>query len=252
MHRAAEILIERLGRPGEFDFHPGTAYAGDDRRLGQYLLTTAFHGCLGAAIDHFHAATVLVVQGRVVHVSADSSLARGILENAAAAFWMVHPSSRQKRLEHVLKWWAKNAIDQQKATDHLPATANRGATRGQQHAKIQAVATQNQITAKVTGGYTSTTAVEYFTGYAKNSLDGGDIGVRLAWQICSGFAHGRPWASMGVLNQQHFPSATVGVSNVRFTSDLATALYPISTGYELLLAVLREHQRRGRIQARSV
>ena len=41
----------------------------------------------------------------------------------------------------------------------------------------------------------------------------------MAWQVCSGFAHGRPWANIGMNEMETHSTADEGVSLVRLTSD---------------------------------
>jgi hypothetical protein len=41
----------------------------------------------------------------------------------------------------------------------------------------------------------------------------------LMWQVCSGFAHGRRWASLGMNATEIKPGPDEGVSTMRFTSD---------------------------------
>lgn len=190
LRQVAETLKDRIAKRGEFDFATGTSYAGDDARLNPYLMSTAFHNCLAASIDHLHAATVLVVDVQVLHMSAGASLARGLLENAAVAFWMLRPQSRPERRLRTLRWWAKNANDQQAGTSGLPESA-RGQSKDEIIARLIEVADRNGVEGSVTGGYTSTAALTYADDVAV-SKDGSHIGPLLPWQLCSGFAQRSP------------------------------------------------------------
>ena len=70
------------------------------------------------------------------------------------------------------------------------------------------------------------------------------MGVLLAWRLCSGFAHGRPWAFLGVLEQERVTVADSDVLEVRLTNDFARSLYPVLAGMHLTEVVLRLQQQR--------
>jgi len=243
----AEVLIRRSGTQEEFATKPGSALAGDDRALGGYHLSTAYRMCLTASIDHLHALTTLIVDQEILHLAAPASLARGTLETAATAFWLINPKSRDERITRTLRWWSKNATDSDRATANLKSVGGQPAATV--IAKLAAVATARGLDGKqATKGMTSTEVVTYAQDNA-TSKDGDKIPVLFPWQLCSGFAHGRPLAYMGSLNQEPLPTADPTVQNVRLTNDLSRALYPALTGLHLIESGLRAH--RGRAQGGS-
>jgi hypothetical protein len=42
---------------------------------------------------------------------------------------------------------------------------------------------------------------------------------RIMWQLCSGFAHGRQWATLGMSELEISPTIDQGISLVRATTD---------------------------------
>ncbi len=108
-------MMQRVGTDGEFGLAPGSSLAGDDQASAPYQLSHAVRACLMAATDHLHAAKVVVVDQGTVHVAAPSSLARGALETLFAAYWMLHPVSRDERVTRALRWQAQNMRDAGKA-----------------------------------------------------------------------------------------------------------------------------------------
>lgn len=91
-------VMERVGDPHDFPVQPGSALAGDDKASAPYQVSHAFKQCLTVAVDHLHAARVLILGPAdrphvqpIVHMSAHAALARGALENLAVAFWIRHP-----------------------------------------------------------------------------------------------------------------------------------------------------------------
>ena len=66
----------------------------------------------------------------------------------------------------------------------------------------------------------------------------------LFWQLCSGYAHGRQWAYLGMSEQEHFKTPDPGVLNVQLTTDPGRLLYPTLAAYQLLIDVVELIQQR--------
>lgn len=77
-------------------------------------------------------------------------------------------------------------------------------------------------------GAVSTTGI---VSYADQHLG---IQVLFAWQLCSGFSHGRPWAALGLLERHELESSEEGVVLMRQTSSLDRALYPTAVAFGVL------------------
>lgn len=233
-------MMERVGTRGEFSVASGSSLAGDDRASDPYQTSHALQMCLTAGVDHLHALKELVLGRGVVHVAAPASLARGALENFGVAYWILGPADRSERILRTLKWHAKNAKDGSTALAPLPSM--NGLSLEQKLAKLYAVASRRGLLNKdVKAGYSSTEAVTY----AEVSAPDLPLGVVLPWRLCSGFAHGRPWAYLGSLNRVEERSETdPDVVNVQLTSDLSKVLYPSLAALQLLERYLRLYERR--------
>lgn len=226
-------LMDRAGADNEFEVQRRSALAGDDRGSAPYQVSYAFRQCLNAAIDHLHAAKLLVVDLRVIHIAAPASLARSALENAATAYWILHPRRRDDRILRALRWQSRNIRDQHTAASHVSPTPLEA-----QLGKVAAVAAARGLNAGIaTGGYKQSTVMA-------EVAQATDLHVDFVWQLCSGFAHGRPWAYLGALHQQRMPTANPDVLSVRLTSDQALALYPNLEALHLIEAVLRLWEQR--------
>jgi hypothetical protein len=231
-------MIERVGSRGEFPIQPGSVLADDDVASSPYQVSHAVRMCLNAAVDHLHAVKVLVVDAAVLHLAAPSSLARGALENLSAAFWILHPDERDVRVERCLRWQAVNMKDGERATSAMGASPERKSleTKLQQLVRVGAAI---GIPAKtIRGGYSSTEAVAYANDHAAAGA------VLFNWQLCSGFAHGRPWAYLGSLTRETSASDEPGVQHLRLTSSQALALFGPLTSMHLLQSFLRLYQAR--------
>lgn len=238
-----ERMMERVGTEGEFPVGDGSSLHGDDSAASPYQVSHVLRLCLTAAVDHLHAVKVLVVDTGVLHVAAPSSLSQGALENLATAYWIVGPSKRDERIERALRWHAQNVKDSDKASAGLNLPNHK--TRESKLQKLYTVGATRGIGEKtIRDGYRSTAAVEY-TGANAPDLP---LGVVLPWMLCSGFAHGRPWAYLGSLDREE-SARDDDIINVKLTSDLGRALYPALSALQLLERFLRPLQQASAVES---
>lgn len=232
-------MMERVGTEGEFPVAPGSSLAGDDAAADPYQVSHVIRLCLTAGTDHLHAAKVLVVDKRIVHVASPASLARGALETLATAYWVLQPAQRDERVTRSLRWHAKNMKDAETAVGHLKLSGH--PPLEEKLAKLDAVAAKRSLdTKQIRRGYTSTEAVKCAEEHAPNL----PLGVTLPWRVCSGFAHGRPWAYLGASDLDVTDPGEGGGVSVRLTSNLAKALYPSLAAIHLLEQLLRLYEQR--------
>lgn len=234
-----DMLLTRISDKDDFPIRPRSSLARDDEWASPFQVSHAVKACIVAGVDHLHACKVLIVDAQTLHLAAPGSLVRGCLENLATAYWMLHPTSRAERVTRCLRWHVKNAHDQDQALRPLDLTSFK--PKDGRLARIAEVA-QRRVGVDVPAvarGYTSTAVV----AYADTNLDSG-LGVLLPWRLCSGFAHGRPWASLAFAAREEHPTADPGVMTIRFTSDLTRALYLTRAAMNLVDAVLRIHEQR--------
>lgn len=232
-------MMERVGTEGEFPVAARSSLAGDDRASNPYQVSHILHMCLMAGVDHLHAVKVLVIDQGVLHVAAPSSLARGALENFSAAYWILGPAQRTERVSRALRWHAKNFKDSDTATSPLGPHMHSPLDPKMQ--KLYAVGAARGISNRtIRAGYASTEAVRYAEAEAPNL----GLGVVLPWRLCSGFAHGRPWAYLGSLDLEKTPGPSSDITHVRMTSDLTRALFPNLAALHLLERFLHLYQQR--------
>ena len=234
-----ERMMERVGTEGEFPVGAGSSLAGDDAAAAPYQVSHVIRMCLTAGTDHLHAAKTLIVDQGLVHVAAPSSLARGALETFATAFWILQPTQRNERVTRSLRWHAKNmhdaevAVGERDLAGHIPLK--------EKLARLDVVANKRSLDlGAIHAGYTSTTAVKC----AEENLPDLPLGVVLPWRVCSAFAHGRPWAFLGISDIDVAPTEDTEILEVRFTSNLMKALYPTLAAVQLLDRLLRLYEQR--------
>lgn len=219
----------------------GSSLAGDDARSAPYQVSHAVRALLLFGIDHLHAVKTLVVDHRTLNVTAPFTLVRGALENLSIAYWILHPSLRNDRITHTLRWHAQNYSDSHKALaaaslpNHIDAN-----TKIQ---KLVAVASAQQIpwtaSTREEKGFGSTEIVRYagLNGVkSKNTL--------FYWQMCSGFAHGRQWAVLGASDTTSEPTSDPTVQHVGISADPQKVLQVSRGAWQLFVDVVDLYQLR--------
>ena len=240
--RLIDALVARSDLRGEWVPQPGSSLAGDDRASDPYQVSHAVAQCLMAAIDHAHAVKSLVVEHQMLHAAAPASLARGFIESMATAFWLLHGPSRVERVGRAMKWHVRNVHDQAEAVGDIVSLTQSGRSPSERIRRVVDIATAAGVEdqAYIERGYRPGQAVAYADREA--GLSG--IGVLFSWRLCSGVAHGRPWAFLGMLEQERVTTAGSDVLDVRLTNDFARSLYPVLTGMHLTEVVLKLHKQR--------
>lgn len=232
---AIQSVMDRMQDPTDFRVFPQSVLAIDDAATDPYHVSHSARWCLTSGVNHLHALKTLVVDDQMLHSAAAYGLARGALENLGAGFWILHPHERAVRVEHDLRWWTTNFKDQERATGSL----NGRPTLTARLDRVEALArSANCDLTKIRNGYSSTEAMKYSNDHSSATRS------HLVWQVCSGFAHGRPWANiaMNVMEQQ--PTDDAGVSLVRLTADHRRLLAATMPAMKLLEDLLRLYRDR--------
>jgi hypothetical protein len=136
-----------------------------------------------------------------------------------------------------LRWWAQNARDQHKANVG-------GATKDGVIARIKALARARGLDPDRATAWPSSTDLVTYADSEARTLGGERIRVLLPWQVCSGFAHGRGWVQMGMLQTETVREVRLGVQQIRLTNSLDRILSVAQPGFHLLAATLRVHLKR--------
>lgn len=231
----APIIDELMRQAGAKppDVPRRSAMSGDDTATAPYYTSHAVRQCLTTAVDHLHAVKQLVYEDRILHLAAPASLSRAVIENAAAAIWMLHPASRAARVERTLRWFSRNVRDQYSSVPDLSPR-----TRDEMLQDIAAIAAHRGLDEETaTSGYKMSTAV-------KEAEQVVGLHLTFAWNLCSGFAHGRPWTSLSALDREELPTSKPGTTTLRLTNDSARVLYPVLCGLFTVQEAMRLDQQR--------
>lgn len=223
-------LAAQSAEVGSWTVTSGTSLAGDDRQTRPYQTSHAVQACLVAGIDNLNGLRYMMFgppdasdRRATIHQAAHYLLSRGAIENFATALWMVKPPSRPERVTRTLRWHAQNIRDMQSALDRLPVESS-SRTRERKLEDVEQVLSRavGHIPPKFRNGYTATEVVKYVDTVC--AQDNAMLSTHFIWQLCSGFAHGRPWASLGFLEREELETDDPDVLHARMTSDLPRAL----------------------------
>jgi hypothetical protein len=209
-----DVLARRIGESEPFPVVEGSALTGDDRAVLPYSVSYVATASLSSAIDHLHALKSLVWDARLLHTSAPATLARSAIENSVTGLWVISPDRRDERVSRSLRWYAQDARDKDRAL----------AGRGPQNAEEKLDRFRSIADAR---GISSTKAVSRFTiTEAFEDLRNAGCEVpEFEWRIASGFAHGRSWASMGLLERDELPLGDEHNVVLRLTNSDQMALF---------------------------
>jgi hypothetical protein len=193
------------------EVEPKSPLAGDARNSESLQVAHAAWAGIVHSIDHLHALRALLIQAQVLNLGAPYTLARSAMENAATAVWLLEPAQRLERLRRRLKLAHHEAWEEGELHKLLPAKALKGKRSAQERmAAIRALAVQGGLDASAVAGRFSYEKV--IKAAAKTTLREDDKPdpdklsseelAAVMWRLCSGFAHGRTWASMSWLERQ--------------------------------------------------
>lgn len=225
-------LVERVADPDDFPVLPGSSLAGDDQAAHPFEVSHAVRHLINASVDQLHGAKTLLHVVRFEHLAVGSTLARAALENVATAIWILGPRGRDDRIERVLRWHARNYLDERSTVGHLVGDAP------DRHLdQVQQAADARGITTPVVNGYKVSTPIdgaEQFTS----------VRVRFLWSVASGFAHGRPWAYQGLLHRESIRVDDHGGGTYRLTPRNDVGIWLPLEAVHLLAELLRLRDRR--------
>jgi hypothetical protein len=201
------------------DLGPGSALVGDDRASNPYKVSQSALRALSIATEHLHAFEALIVEAGYLHLSAPFTLIRASIETASSAVWLLEPTSRSERVLRSLRVGVGDAIDGDRVATELGLPVNR--PLAERRAQVDTLARRVGHVGVVRPA-TSTEIVRAASAAAGSALD-----VLAAWRTCSGFAHGRVWAMLSVLDrEEQLPGSSSGDVLLKVTSSLDRVLWP--------------------------
>lgn len=209
----------------------GSSLWADDAKTFPHNLSHGVQHALGVSVDHLQCLRSTVRQfdrnGRptnVIHMNAQYSLARGALESAARALWLVDPSNRLERVTRRLRMAYKELGDSHSVRELLDAPTARTLVERQDDllGLLVAAGTPEEKALRV---------LKQGPGYG-DILN--DVGSRLRvgaspelgpvvckgiWKACSALAHGDHLGAVNFLDREELESDG-RVALVSFTGSI--------------------------------
>jgi hypothetical protein len=149
-------------------------------------------------------------------------------------------------VERTLRWHVKNVAHQHSALDRLDLQTNRSREEKLSQLEAMVSAAVGHVPPRFRNGYTTTEVLRFVDETNPDCEANAFLSAQLVWQLCSGFAHGRPWASLTFLEQETKLTDDPDILSVRLTSDMHRALLAPKEALHLLEWLLRLHDERNR------
>lgn len=216
----AEVVarIDELARAtslGMPQVEAGSSLARDDDATSPVQLSHAAWTALTIASDHLSAYRALIVDAQQTRPWAHHTLLRAAIENAATAVWLLAPSKRTTRIERRLRLAADDINESADAQRLHGLKSPSGRTREQRLNKIAAIARRAGLPGSLKWhGYGA--VIREAAADARTNA----VALELAWRLGSGLAHGRSWASIGLLNREHHSDPDDPVQMVAMSAPL--------------------------------
>ncbi len=242
MFARIEDWLGMTGLPSP-EIEPGSPLAGDARKSPEHQVAHGAWMGVVHAVDHLHAVKTLIADARVVHPHATYTLLRSAMENAATAMWLLEPPPRPERLRRRLKLAHHEAWESSQVRKVLPTDAPVGKRSPQERMDaVRDLARSLHLDPSDVSGRFSYESVVRSAGEA--SKLGADLSA-LLWRLCSGFAHGRYWASLSFLERTEIARAgESGVLDVRLSSDVDQVLTVAQAPFLFTSTALRLYDQR--------
>jgi len=194
--RLVQLIDEWFARTSAppAEVQPGSELDEDDRATEYLHVSHMVTISLIHAVDHLHALRTLLVDARVLHTSADFTLIRSGLENAATAVWLLAPQHPQERRLRRLRLALADAKDAVEVFDMVKQPTRSLAER---RADVVDIAARSGIEERALG--TRQPGFEAIVRAASHHVGDGEL-HQLVWKGCSGLAHGRQWATVALLH----------------------------------------------------
>lgn len=216
---------------------PNSSLVADDAKSAPYQVSHGVEQLLGVAIDHLHALGGLLLEARLLHVSAPFTLTRSAIEAAATGLWMLSPGGRPERVVRRLRHAAQDARDMDTVVGELQVPAPRPLT--DRLSEMQAIGDA------IAGRHVSLRAFKITDIMTEvDHLPASHMEVKAAWRICSGFAHGRLWPSLSMLDREVQPGRLRDDAAVRITNSMDRVLWASWVGHDPVRETLRLHSQR--------
>ena len=232
----------------------GSPLYGDARNSPSLQVAHAAWTAIVHSVDHLHAFRALLGQAQIINLGVPYTLLRSAMENAATAVWLLEPRQRPERLRRRLKLAHYDAWEEGNVQELLPAKALEGKRTAQERmVEIRALAVELGLDPSDVAGRLSydkiirAVAETTFPDDKESTPDKlpPEDQAALVWRLCSGFAHGKNWASFSWLERQ-IARSEAGVHLLRLTGGVERLVMVASFPIALTSRALELYEKRRR------
>jgi hypothetical protein len=232
-----EQAHQQRGEPERFAVEPGSSLDGDDQVTKPYQLSHAAVAAMGHSVEHLHAIRALIVDAGVMHPAAPVTLARGAIENASIALWLLAPTNRRQRAMRRLRLAWEDAKDGNRAGKEINSPTDLPTVQLRLNRLGAAITEDISYTHK--SGIKTTDIVQA----ADTNVD--RTHVLTVWRVCAGFSHGRIWTTLAMLDRSEVPNeGEPDVLHLYVTNSLPRLWCAVSTAWRVLTRADQLYQTR--------
>jgi hypothetical protein len=207
----------------------------DDRASNPHKVSVAAHRALTAAVEHLDALRALIVNAGLLHPTAPFTLIRAAIETGAAAVWVLAPDERSERVLRALQFAVRDAIDRD--------TLDREAGRPIRTPLVERRRRINDL-ARAGAGHDGQVNPPRSTDIVATADAVSGVRVLPVWRVCSGFANGRLWTTISILDREELAAATPGYANMYFKSSHGRVALAAWAALDVIDYALDVYQRR--------
>lgn len=219
-----EKVHEHLSDPENALVLLGSSIAADDAKMHPYASVTPISHGIYYGVDHLLAIKHLVVDQQVIPLAATFTLSRGAIENLSLALWLMSATKREERLLRCLRWYMVDEVESNFVRDDQ-GQRRRDTVR----TKVRQIARANNLSmSAVKQSPRSTEVVREAQAVA------GIADLLFWWRVCSGFAHGKTWASSNINDLEE-----MGDDYYRMSASASATYLAADTALSLLMVCLR-------------
>ncbi|WP_432990938.1 hypothetical protein [Dactylosporangium sp. CA-233914] len=207
----------------QYEPGPGSPLAGDDREAGIFTLSAAAWNHLVVAADHLDTLRVATVgcaeHGEVtmhLHLFAQFTLLRSVIENAAVTLWLLSPAARDDRVLRRLRHATADIRNNESLRELIRQPGRK--TRAQRLDQVRDAATSRGLDPKLA---LQPLRLEQVVREAGDTTEIGADNLLGQWRACSALAHGDLWASIAIPGQTRQPSARPGMADLHLSPNVA-------------------------------
>jgi hypothetical protein len=213
----------------------------DDQRTHPFQTSHAAWHALSHAVDPLHCLRSVLRDAHTIHMYAPYALVRAALENASAAVWLLHPSSRTERITRRLRLCALDVRSGERALRRIGGSRLR--PENERLDELRAIAAHAGADA---GAAVRRVTYGEVVEEAGAALASGSPATAFVWSLCSGITHGDFWTTINAAQHVELPGAPAGMVSMKITADVEKLKFATTVAVHMTMLGWRLYDERSR------